>query len=226
MPGGLQLSDQSARIRQLEHLVKEYKSELESISRDSRDLETKIAKGQGLVSSTLLEEANSRISTHESTIKSLETTLAELQSANTTLDAEVNDLMRRVASGEYNPKTERIVELQNNPAAKIMAVRTQILEDLKKENEVLIQRLRSSGGDGGEGSIPRESWERLVKEKEELEKAHAKRLMRLKEVSYIPVYWKRSPQSGHPWRYGLVRRYMLKNRLSPFHLHLIGPHIA
>jgi mitotic spindle assembly checkpoint protein MAD1 len=193
MPGGLGSSDQSARIRQLEHLVKEYKAELESHSRDSRDIEEKIAKGQGLVKQSVLDEAQSQIQSLQSQITSFESTLSELQNANTTLDAEVNDLMRRVASGEYNPKSERVIEFQNNPAAKIMAVRNQVLEDLRKENEAL---LRSGGVGGGEGSVPKESWERLCKEKEELEKGHAKRLMRLKEVSSssIPLHW----------RYGMV----------------------
>jgi mitotic spindle assembly checkpoint protein MAD1 len=189
MPGGLGSSDQSARIRQLEHLVKEYKAELESHSRDSRHIEEKIAKGQGLVKQSVLDDAQSQIQSLQSQITSFESTLSELQNANTTLDAEVNDLMRRVASGEYNPKSERVIEFQNNPAAKIMAVRNQVLEDLRKENEAL---LRSGGGGGGEGSVPRESWERLCKEKEELEKGHAKRLMRLKEVSSPSVCLGRS----------------------------------
>jgi regulator of replication initiation timing len=184
MPGGLGSSDQSARIRQLEHLVKEYKAELESHSRDSRDIEEKIAK--------VLDEAQSQIQSLQSQITSFESTLSELQNANTTLDAEVNDLMRRVASGEYNPKSERVIEFQNNPAAKIMAVRNQVLEDLRKENEALLRS--GGGGGGGEGSVPRESWERLCKEKEELEKGHAKRLMRLKEVSvsFVPLDWRYS----------------------------------
>ena len=181
MPGGLRSSDQSARIRQLERLVQEYKNELESHSRDSRDIEEKIAKGQGLVKQAVLDEAQSRITSLQSQITSFESTLSELQNANTTLDAEVNDLMRRVASGEYNPKSERVIEFQNNPAAKIMAVRNQVLDDLRKENEALLRS--GAGGGSGEGSVPRESWERLCKEKEELERGHAKRLMRLKEVS-------------------------------------------
>ena len=182
MPGALG-SDQSARVRQLETLVREYKSELESQSRDSRALEEKIAQGQGFVKSSLLDEARTQITTLENQITSFETTLLELQNANTTLDAEVNDLMRRVASGEYNPKQERVIELHNNPAAKIMAVRNQVLEDLRKENEALLRG--GGGGGGGERSVPRESWERLSKEKDELERGHAKRLMRLKEVSSL-----------------------------------------
>jgi mitotic spindle assembly checkpoint protein MAD1 len=196
MPGGLGSPDQSARIRRLESLVSQYKSELDSQSRDSRDLEEKIAQGQGLVKSSLLTDSQNQIATLESQLQGLEQTLQEVQVANTTLDAEVNDLMRRVASGEYNPKRERVLELQSNPAGRMMAIRNQVLEDLKKENEVLIERLRASGASGaggaggepgGEGSglIPKESWDRLCKEKRDMEKAHEKRLMRLKEVSLL-----------------------------------------
>ena len=86
--------------------------------------------------------------------------------------------MRRVASGEYDPSRERCVELKSNPASRIKAVRTQQLEALKKENEALIGEIEK-----GELSIPIESFQRLRQEKEDLEKAHAKRLLRLKEVS-------------------------------------------
>lgn len=76
------------------------------------------------------------------------------------------------------------MELKQNPAAKIHAVRNKELEELKRENEVLLERLEGRAGVGGEGEglVPRESWERLKKEKEDLEQGHAKRLLRLKEV--------------------------------------------
>ena len=122
-------------------------------------------------------------------ISALQETISALTSANTTLDAEVNDLMRRVASGEYNPEKERCLELKANPAAKIHAVRNAQLEALKAENEALLDRLRAVGaqsGPSGDGLIPAESLERLRKEKEDMEEAHAKRLMRLKEASSPP----------------------------------------
>jgi mitotic spindle assembly checkpoint protein MAD1 len=99
--------------------------------------------------------------------------------------------MRRVASGEYNPATERCIELKANPAAKEQAIRTKMLEDLRAENEALLERLRSVDRqpvpDKGMGLVPRESFERLSREKEEMERAHAKRLLRLKEVSSITI---------------------------------------
>ena len=91
--------------------------------------------------------------------------------------------MRRVVSGEYNPERERCLELRLNPAAKIKAIRNEELEKLKKENEALLDKLSASGG--GAGGVPVESFERLRAEKEDLERSHAKRLQRLKEVSCL-----------------------------------------
>ena len=92
--------------------------------------------------------------------------------------------MRRVASGEYNPAHERCIELKSNPAAKIQSVRTRQLEDLRRENDALLDRLTADAV-AGEGRIPMESFERLRVEKEEMEMAHAKRLQRLKEVGLL-----------------------------------------
>jgi mitotic spindle assembly checkpoint protein MAD1 len=128
-------------------------------------------------------------------IDSFSKTIEELTSANNALDAEVSDLMRRVASGEYNPSTERCIEFKNNPAAKATAVRTEALERLKSENDALLERLavvdktpvtvvgQGASGSNKDGLVPRESFERVVRDKEEMERAHAKRLLRLKEVS-------------------------------------------
>lgn len=122
-------------------------------------------------------------------IETLETNLSQLSAANTTLDAEVADLMRRVASGEYNPATERPLELRDNPASRAHAVRTQQLEELRAENAALLARLKDvdHGVPGSEGVslVPRESYDRLLKEKEELVASHEKRLQRLKEVSQL-----------------------------------------
>ncbi len=62
MPGGVGPStgDHAARISQLEGLVDTYKAELESISRDSKDVEAALTQGAGLVKQSTLEEAERR----------------------------------------------------------------------------------------------------------------------------------------------------------------------
>nr|ODN75661.1 mitotic spindle assembly checkpoint protein MAD1 [Cryptococcus depauperatus CBS 7841] len=191
--------DNSCKVAQLEELVGVYKAELEDMARDSRATEEKITHGKGLVQIADLEISQSRISQLEQEVAALEATVQDLTTANTHLDGEVNSLMQRVSSGEYNTAIERCLEHRNNPSSRVLAIRKQELQELKGENEELLERLaeldgllaqnsggdqmptRSQGEDSG-GVVPRSSFNRLKKEKEELEKAHAKRLLRLKEI--------------------------------------------
>lgn len=177
--------------QQLQGLVDQYKRELEAMSRDSRDVETRLELGAGLVKATELEAAQERASQLEKggllsyllteDIEELQETITQLNAANTTLDAEVSELMRRVASGEYNPAKERCVELLANPAAKVRAIRQAQLDDLLAENTALLERMATLDQPGASG-VPRESYDRLEKEKNEQQAAHEKRLLRLKEV--------------------------------------------
>lgn len=64
--GGVTSVDSSSRIKQLEKLVETYKAELDSMSRDSRDLEDRLTEGKGLVKQSLLEESQAKISQLES----------------------------------------------------------------------------------------------------------------------------------------------------------------
>ncbi|KIR26325.1 mitotic spindle assembly checkpoint protein MAD1 [Cryptococcus deuterogattii LA55] len=200
VPGPFAGSNDPERVKELESLVQSYKTTLEEIHRDSRDAEERIAKGMGLVKSQDLDKAQEKISQLEGEIAGLSSSVSDLTSSNTALTAEVTNLMQRVASGEFNPAYERCLELRNNPARKIWGIRKQELEDLKAENGELLERLAeldgllaesqagagaSTGGAAAatrEGMVPRSSYDRLKTEKEELEKAHAKRLQRLKEI--------------------------------------------
>jgi mitotic spindle assembly checkpoint protein MAD1 len=119
---------------------------------------------------------------HELTteIETLNSTIEELNAANSTLDGEVTELMKRVASGEFNPARERCLELAANPAAKVKAVRAQQLEELKAENAALLERLAGAGE-----AVPLMVYEKLVQERDDMKVNHEKRLQRLKEVSWL-----------------------------------------
>jgi mitotic spindle assembly checkpoint protein MAD1 len=58
---GVFTGNQAARVAQLEKLVESYRSELEAISRDSRDLEERLTQGAGLVKQSALDEAQAKI---------------------------------------------------------------------------------------------------------------------------------------------------------------------
>ncbi|WVQ75806.1 hypothetical protein IAR50_005439 [Cryptococcus sp. DSM 104548] len=179
-----------ADAAEMDRLLQTYRGMLETMQRDSRLVEEKIAQGQGLVKADDLANAQERISQLESDVVELDKTVEELTTANTHLDAEVSSLMCRVASGEFNPATERCLQLRNNPESKMQFIRKQELVDLQKENDELLERLaeldsmlsgQGMSGNAQEGMVPRPSYERLKKEKEDNETAHEKRLTRLKE---------------------------------------------
>lgn len=86
-----------------------------------------------------------------------------------------------------------MLSMRQNPAQEWEDLSRAAMDRLKSENEALLKRLKdleSSGAVSGsansnDGFVPRESWEGLHQEKEELEdslKQMEKRLMRLKQV--------------------------------------------
>ena len=115
------------------------------------------------------------------------TEFVTLRETNNSLTAEIASLTstielleRRVAAGEYNPETFKCLSLSINPSSQDLAVRTETLDALKRENQALLDQL--AGGTFGE-SVPRVSYDMVVKEKDEFQKQAEKRLLRLKEVS-------------------------------------------
>ena len=128
-----------------------------------------------------LEEARSTAKVHEGKVEELEQTLFELRG--------------KIGAGNHVPPGMRVLCLRDNPAQQWSDLRQSAMDRLKSENEALIKRLRDlensgvvdaqAGTSRGEELVPRESWEVLHKEKEELEdvvKQKEKRLLRLQQV--------------------------------------------
>lgn len=173
------------KMRALEAAVAEYKGALDALQDEAAEVEARVARGAGLVKAAALEEAEARVSELEGEKAELEGTVEELTKANTALDADIAELMRRVASGEYNAERERVLELRDNPAARVNAVRRVQLDDLRTENAALLARLKeldTTPSEGGSGLVPRASYARLEKERDAAAAAHEKRLLRLKEI--------------------------------------------
>ncbi|BEJ12597.1 hypothetical protein CspHIS471_0210570 [Cutaneotrichosporon sp. HIS471] len=173
------------KMRALEAAVAEYKGALDALQDEAAEVEARVARGAGLVKASAFEEAEARVSELESERAELDATVEELTKANTALDADIAELMRRVASGEYNAERERVLELRDNPAARVHAVRRAQLDDLQTENAALLARLKEldiAPSEGGTGLVPRASYDRLEKERDAAAAAHEKRLLRLKEI--------------------------------------------
>ncbi|KAF8452245.1 spindle assembly checkpoint component Mad1 [Boletus edulis BED1] len=128
-----------------------------------------------------LEEARSTVKVQEDRAEELAQTLFELRG--------------KIGAGNHVPPGMRVLCLRDNPAQQWRDLRQSIMDRLKNENEALIRRLKEvessgaveaqAGTSRGEELVPRESWEVLQKEKEELEevvKQKEKRLLRLQQV--------------------------------------------
>ncbi|RXW17677.1 hypothetical protein EST38_g8182 [Candolleomyces aberdarensis] len=210
-PSTSSLLDESklAHLDELEGLVEEYKEmneqlahrvdELEKTLRsDSKDSKMKVVGG---VDRAELEKVEKERDELKETLKSHE---AEIQTHLTTIDnleQTLFELSGEMAGGRHVPPNTRVLCLKENPDQQWLDLRQETLDRLKGENEALIRRLgeleervQASGGgvqEMGSGTgkggelVPRESWEQVCKEKEELVeevKQKEKRLLRLQQV--------------------------------------------
>lgn len=116
------------------------------------------------------------------------------------LEQRLFELGGEIGSGRHIPPGTRVLALRQNPAQEWADTRKEVLDKLKEENEALLVRLKDLEENGvradfadkqqqGEGDhelfVPRQSWEALRHEKNELEeivKQKEKRLLRLQQV--------------------------------------------
>ncbi|KAG8215871.1 spindle assembly checkpoint component Mad1 [Butyriboletus roseoflavus] len=186
----------SQRILHLEQSLSEYKATnmqlqkaLDAIdgedgarlSRKELRQQMEYHKGAAEEATKALKEARSTVRIHENKVEDLEQTLFELRG--------------KIGAGNHVPPGMRVLCLRDNPAQRWSDLRQSVMDRLKSENEALIKRLRDlensgvvdtqAGTSRREELVPRESWEVLHKEKEELEevvKQKEKRLLRLQQV--------------------------------------------
>jgi mitotic spindle assembly checkpoint protein MAD1 len=109
------------------------------------------------------------------------------------LEQELHDLQGDVISGNHLPPGVRVLSMKENPAQQWADLSKAAMDQLRGENQALLERLaelekngvRSEGGSDRAELVPRESWEILKQEKEALEstvKDKEKRLLRLQQV--------------------------------------------
>ncbi|CAE6392822.1 unnamed protein product [Rhizoctonia solani] len=179
----------TARVEQLEKLLEQKDAEAAA---DSVDMSMRSQIGDATFSTVRWEairerekrekveeemaELTKQIEAHEETIEQLEQTLFELRG--------------EIAAGTHDEPGTRTLQLADNPEARWFAMREEEVGRMKEEINVLRARITEGGSgvataaDGGDG-VPRETYENLQREKEELEEVvrqKEKRLLRLKSV--------------------------------------------
>ncbi|CEL52964.1 Spindle assembly checkpoint component mad1 OS=Schizosaccharomyces pombe (strain 972 / ATCC 24843) GN=mad1 PE=3 SV=1 [Rhizoctonia solani AG-1 IB] len=179
----------TARVEQLEKLIEQKDAEAGA---DTVDMSMRSQVGDATFSTVRWEairerekrekaeeemaELTKQIEAYEETIERLEQTLFELRG--------------EIAAGTHDEPGTRTLQLADNPEARWFAMREEEVGRMKEEINVLRARITEGGSgvataaDGGDG-VPRETYENLQREKEELEevvKQKEKRLLRLKSV--------------------------------------------
>ncbi|KAL4244697.1 Spindle assembly checkpoint component MAD1 [Abortiporus biennis] len=189
------------RVQQLETLLTEYKSTVSKLEAEVSDLggdPTTLGqkrRGRKDILAELNEEKTKRQTAETALKESEESTIQHLETIDK-LEQTLFELQGEIGGGRHVPPGVRILSLKENPASQWEDLSRKAMERVKEENEALLKRLkeleeggvRVEGGSNGhaEGElVPRESWEVVNKEKEELEeslKQKDKRLLRLKQV--------------------------------------------
>lgn len=154
---------------------------------------------------------NSQYLTLTLAVNNLRKENAILQKEMNSMDHQIGILEEALARGEYNPHTTRVLQLRDNPASGVQAIRESTLEGLKMENKALLdklQRLQNGAigntwdtgplakkrrateeleavGSGDVDTVPRQSLVNLQKENESLEAQIAAKEVREKRFKQV-----------------------------------------
>lgn len=132
-------------------------------------------------------------------LRSAETSASKQADRIEELEQRLFELSGEIAAGRHVPPGIRVLKAFKNPDQEWFDARQETMKKLRSENEALLERLKdleshtapatssasTSSSIIDSKSVPRESWEVLKQEKEELSQAVAqkeKRLKRLQEV--------------------------------------------
>ncbi|RUS21761.1 spindle assembly checkpoint component Mad1 [Endogone sp. FLAS-F59071] len=148
------------RIEQLEELLEECKRQLNQAEDHAAAAENDSTKpdnpsnGEGQAVEMMAGSASGKaLHSHVAEItkqkEELLETMNNLRKENAILQKEMNSMGHQIgileealARGEYNPHTTRVLQLRDNPASGIQAIRESTLEGLKVENKALLDKLQ------------------------------------------------------------------------------------
>jgi mitotic spindle assembly checkpoint protein MAD1 len=112
------------------------------------------------------------------------------------LEQALFELGGEIAAGHHVPPGVRVLSLRENPEQAWVDLRQSVMDRLKGENEALLNRLReleaaaavngiSANVVKGEELVPRESWELVNKERNELTELVQQKELRLKRLQTV-----------------------------------------
>ena len=177
----------SKRIEELEGLLEEHKKEISSLSTQAMEKE---AVAQAASANALKRQREDTSGDHEQAmgqlsrkLRSMQEELNHAERANKLAINEAQSLQKRLAASETTSRM-RVLQLKDNPTTRHEAVKKELLDGLKRENEALLAQLE--GRPGGAKLVPMSTLENCRMDVKEMEKVVAekeKRMTRLKDVS-------------------------------------------
>ncbi|KAI9823989.1 MAG: Mitotic spindle assembly checkpoint protein MAD1 [Phylliscum demangeonii] len=179
--------EKASRIQQLENLVDQYRSELQTINSELIDRESSAPPPQPSpdeqcgVKRPRDDEPDERLGLLSRKNRKLQHDASQHQQTISLLSQELDGAKTHIASLQASSGT-RILELRANPSADAAAIKLSTLTALRSENGALLAQLE---GRHGAKVVPISTLDRLRLDMRELEQAVAdkdKRITRLKEI--------------------------------------------
>lgn len=176
----------SQRIADLEALVDQHRTELQTLNTELSTLENRApAAPQSPLKRPREEDTDDhQIGQLSRKNRKLQDALSSLQSTYALLQTEHAALQSQLSSLQQSAKT-RILSLRANPSDSFEATKLSTLTTLRQENEDLLAQLENRYDAAGTKLVPQSTLENLRLEMQELEqqvKDKEKRMLRLKEI--------------------------------------------
>lgn len=131
------------RIHELEDMVEQYRSEVQSLQTDLSKLETQPTPAATTPAKRAREDddaSDERLGELRRKARTLQDDLEKLQSRNALLEAELKASASQLSSLKQSSRT-RVLEFRNNPTAEHEAIKLSTLRTLRDENAALLAQL-------------------------------------------------------------------------------------
>ncbi|KAI5241104.1 mitotic spindle assembly checkpoint protein-like protein MAD1 [Aureobasidium subglaciale] len=166
--------EESKRTQELEALIDQYRSEVEALSAEMKQLEsTTPAASTQTLKRPHPEESDERLGELRRKTRTLQDDLTALQTRYSTTETELKAKTSQLNALRESSRT-RVLELRDNPTAQAEAIKMTTLRTLKEENAALLKQLEGKP-DGATKVVPISTLEHARLQMSELEATVAQR---------------------------------------------------
>lgn len=173
------------RLQELERLIDQYRSEVQSLHADLSQLEANPIPATPAPSSKRPrqdDDSDERLGELRRKMRSLQEDLSTLQTRNATLESELQANVSQLKALRESSKI-RVLEFRDNPTATVERIKKSTLNTLQEENKALLDQLE--GRPSGTKVVPISTLENVRQQIKELESTIAQRDLKQKRLKDI-----------------------------------------